>query len=321
MSNTPLVGSRELVERSIFHSIRQELVDKGYLPDILELITNAITGVVTGVGGDFIFAGGDLTGSYLVGRTFTVTDSTDNDQTYTVAGALFAGGFNTITVVEDITDGTVDGNTNIFTYFNDSTGAALFQTALDVIQALKGYAIEIFGVGSPASRHLKRIPRVVIVANRTLPGDIGGNPDRFYDGVGADPFNPDSFDAKVRPPQTVDFQYDIHMISNQARQSRIMHEIVALGLPKRGYIDTFGDITQKLFVDQYSYRDIPNPVKGIDEQVYLYELKDIFETLDRTVAQLIKPLDKITIEPWLGDSVPPSDTPTNADQIDDIVIN
>lgn len=324
MPGTPLTNIRQIIERSIFHSIRVELVDKGYIPDVLLLITNSITAVITGVGGSFTFGPGDFTINFLVGRTFTVTGSTGNDATYTVASSSFGGGETTVVIIgiESIPDGTVDGVTNMLNYFNDSVGVALFKTALvSIATGPLGYAIEIFGVGSPTSRQLKKIPRIVIMANRTLPGALGGNPDRFYDGIGPDPLKPDTFDAKILPPQTVDFQYDIHIISKEARQSRVMHELVALGMPKRGYINTFLNPDQKLFVNQYSYRDIPNSTKGIDEQIYLYEVMDIFETKDKTVQTGIKPLLEIKVEPHVGDAVPPGQTPTDTDQVDDFIIN
>lgn len=321
MPGTPLSGIREVVERSIFHSIRIEIADKGYIPDVLELITNPITALGTGLGGNFRFAG-NFTGNFLAGRTFTVTGSTGNDGTYTILSSIFGLGETIVVVIatDNIPDATVDGDINVLRYYNDATGVALYETDLATIRTTLGYAVEIFGVGSSAARHLKQVPRIVVVANRTLPGTLGGNPDRYYQGIGPDPLNPTSYTASIRPPQTVNFQYDIHIISKQARQSRVMHELVALGLPKRGYLDTFGNPDQKLFSLCYSYRDIPNPNKGLDEQIYLYEIQDIFETLDTTVQTLIAPLSQITIQPWLGDSVPPGNSPTNATPVDDFIV-
>lgn len=322
MPGTPLTNIKQIVERSLFHAIREEVVDKEYVPDVLETIDNAITGVDQGLQ-QFVVLG-DITATHFAPRTFEITGDTNNPSNngvYTISASSFAGGDTTITVVEAIPSATVAGQIELRVYFNDALGIALFKTDLSAIKATKGFAIEIFGVSAPHSKHLKKIPRIVILANRTLPGALGGAPDRFYGNLGDDPFFPNSYVAKILPPQTVDFQYDIHIISNEARQSRVMHELVALALPKRGYINTFLNPTQKIFVRQYSYRDIPNTSKGIDEQVYLYEVKDIFETDDKVVQQDIKPLVEIKIIPHLGDSVPPSQTPTNTQQVDDIIIN
>jgi hypothetical protein len=45
MSTTPLSNIQEVIERSLFESIRQEVVDKGYLPDISDTVTYPDTAV------------------------------------------------------------------------------------------------------------------------------------------------------------------------------------------------------------------------------------------------------------------------------------
>jgi len=322
MSATPLTDIIQLIDRSIFHSIRQEIVDKGYLPDILETIDTPVVGVTIGAGGTFTIGPGDFTGIYTAGRTFDIALSTGNDNTYTIASSAVNGPDTDVVIIgaESIPDATVDGQAEMRKYFNDPVGVALFEADLLAIKnSSKDFAVEIFGVGSSQSKHLKKVPRIVIVQNRVLPGDIGGDPGRAYIPIGPDPLAPDSFDAIVLPPQTVSFQYDIHIVTNQARQSRLCHELVALGLPKRGYFDAFKPSQPELgkfFCYNYSYRDIPNPSKGIDERIYLYEVRDIFETDAKTVENNISPIKEITVEQH--DNLP---NEPNTELIDQFVVD
>ena len=70
----------------------------------------AITGsVTTGAGGSFQI-GGDFTADFVAGLAFTVSGSTGNDGSYTVASSSFSGGLTTIVVNETISDGTADGS-------------------------------------------------------------------------------------------------------------------------------------------------------------------------------------------------------------------
>ena len=91
MSLTPLTEIIKLVDRSVFHSIRQEIVDKGFIPDILETVDVPVVSVITGIGGTFEIGPGDFTTEYAALRTFDMTNSTGNDGTYTVASVSFGG--------------------------------------------------------------------------------------------------------------------------------------------------------------------------------------------------------------------------------------
>jgi hypothetical protein len=78
----------------------------------LSTIAYAITAVDTGT--DKLTIAGDLTNQFDDGDTFTITGSTGNDGTYTVAtsGVVLSGSNTVIEVDEDITDATVDGSIN-----------------------------------------------------------------------------------------------------------------------------------------------------------------------------------------------------------------
>jgi len=310
MSATPLSDSREVVERSLFHSIRRELVDKGYLPDISGISSfpiNQIT-VLTNT----IRVTGNAASLYTAGRIFSVTGSTGNNQNFTVVSSAFSSPNTSIIVVEAIPDATADGQINIYTYYDDNAGVASYKAAITSVISTKGFCIELFGVSSPEAKLLKKVPRISIITNQTFPGAIGGSPDRVYQGIGSDPLNPDSYTASKLPPQTADFTYDIHIISNTAEQSRIMHGIVSLALPKRGYIPLYNNANSRMFVEQYSYRNIPDSLEGINEDIYMYRVTDIFETENETVQEGIAPITQITVDRNQG-------LPPNSSHIDDYV--
>lgn len=297
---TELSNIRERVERSLYHSIRSVVCANGYLPDIFSTTNFAITYVDKGT--KTFKVGSDVTGLLGIGGKFIVMNSSGNDTgfnpfTITIAPS-FTAGETTLVVEEDITDSTVDGDIGILNYQDTSAGLASYESDLSDIVDDKGFAIEVFGVGSSQSKKEKAIPRIVIVANRVLPGSLGGGPVQVY---GDDPLNAGKLKKDFLQPQTSDLQYDIHIISNTARQDRLMHSIVALALPKRGYVRFYDEFSVNFFVRQYSYRDIPNTRKGIDERVYLYEVLDIFETEQITIQDNISKIQQIKVEERLGD--------------------
>lgn len=307
MSATPLTDTILVVERSVFHSIRQEVVDKGYYPDTSATIDDNITAINVPLK-QFTIGVINRTALYTAGKTFFVRNSTLNNGTYTVVSSTYTT--NTIiTVVEVIPSATVNGNTAIYKYYDDDAGVALLKADIATIVSTKGFAIEVFGVSAPRAKYQKRIPRIVIIKNQFLPGDLGGVPNTIYTPNNGDLLAPDAFTGRVQPPQTVNYNFDLHLVCQSAEQSRVLHGIVALAVPKRGYIDAYNLPSQKIFVLQYSYRSMPNTEDNLDEDIYMYTANDIFETDDRVVAENIKPITEITVEQKQGDPPPGSSTP------------
>lgn len=295
MSTTPLSNSREIVERSLFHAVRQELVDKGYLPDIKAKSGHTINLVTTGT--KTFRVTGNATALYTAGRTFEVINSTGNNGTYTVVSSAFVTPNTNIVVSEVVPSAVADGTTSIYTYYNDPAGVIAFNTALAAIVTIKGFAIEVFGASSSQAKLAKKVPRIVIITNQSLPGSLGGAPDRIYTPANVDPLNPGSYTASILPPETVDITFDIHLVSNTAQQSRVLHGVLGLAIPKRGYVPFYTDAEQRIFVHQFSYRNIPNTIEGINQDIYMYRAEDIFETENAQVSDTggIKPITEITI--------------------------
>ena len=188
---------------------------------------------------------------------------------------------------------------DIYTFLPDSdSNTVLYNNAITAIKVVKGFAIEVFNTSNPQAKGIKKIPRIVLIPGSRLPGDLGGSPDRRYFITG------DTYSAKIQPPQTVNFQFEVSLLSNTTQQSRILNSLVALALPKRGYIEFYDDPTNLLFIRQYTYRDYPITIEGIMEETYYYEAMDIFDTEDEVVKTNISKIEEIKVEKILG-------TPTN----------
>jgi len=213
MSATPLTDIQEIIERSLFHRIRQELVDKSYLPDVSD----------TG------------------------------------------------------------------TYPDNQTGWDQWESDIEAIVTAMGFAIEVFSTGSNEAKGIKKVPRIVIESGNFLPGALGGDPRRFFTDEGAD------FKAKVTPPQTVDFYVNFCLASNTTSQARILNAILALAVPRRGYIPWWNDATKTFFARSINYYDRTNEDEGIIEHVFAYEIPDAWDHEDIEAYASIAKINEITL--------------------------
>jgi len=80
-----------------------------------------------------------------------------------------------------------------------------------------------------------------------------------------------------------------------------MHGIIALSVPKRGYVEFYNDNTKQFFISQFSYRSFPDPIEGVNQDVYMYKAEDIFETNDTIISTNIKPIIKMKVDTKVGD--------------------
>lgn len=183
---------------------------------------------------------------------------------------------------------------DITTYTQDQAGYDSFRSDLQTIISTKGFAIEVFGHGSNLSRGLKRSPRMVIESQMFIPGQLGGDSQRFYIDKGTD------YDAYKRPPQTANFFFNIHLIGTKATHIRTMQAIQAIAIPRRGYVslhdpdNEFVD-PQNIFVRNIAFVDLGNYDEGILEKLYRYEIPDVFE-MDDELLETVGKMDEITLE-------------------------
>jgi hypothetical protein len=293
MSSTPLGDSRELLERSIFHAIRREVVDKGYLPDILLKLENNIVTIDNTL--KIISIAGNHTSTYSVARKFEILGSTNNNGQYTITSVSYSSPNTLITIQETLTSSTANGKLSIYKYYDDDAGVLKFNDDISSIVTIKGFSIEVFGNSASPKKYIKKVPRIVVIVGQSLPGDIGGGPTTYYKPTNGNYLSPDNFNKYQLPPQTTNISFDIFIVSNSAKQSRILHSLVALSLPKRGYIPFYNDSSQHFYIENFSYRNLDNTIEGINEDVYMYTSKDIFET-EEVLSGSTKPITEITVE-------------------------
>ena len=210
MSATPLSDIQSIIERSLFETIRLELVDKGYLPDVTA-------------------------------------------------------------------------------YPNTPIGVQEYESDLNTIaNGPLGFAIELFSEGSNHGKGVKKVPRIVLNSGSFLPGALGGDPQRFFKDNGT------NFTAKVTPPQSVDFYVDFNLVSENVKQERILNAILALSIPRRGYIPYYTDSSTRFFTRYLNYYDADSTKEGIIEKVYGYEIPDVWDVNDVTFANSISKISQIS---------------------------
>lgn len=179
---------------------------------------------------------------------------------------------------------------------------AAFEAALAVIKASKGFSVEVFGVGSNQKKYSVKIPRIVILEEQRLTGALGGTPNPHHVPVLTGPVVT-SFIPTTTPPETKDLTYKISLIYQSAEEGRILHEILALALPSRGYIDWYDDVNniEKIFVRQVGFSETSFTEEGYRESGYLYTVQDIWDTGSQT-GTAVYPISEITVDIRTGTS-------------------
>ena len=152
----------------------------------------------------------------------------------------------------------------------DGVAQANWQADLKTIEGNKDFAIEAFNHSQ--TKGLKKVPRIVIVPRRTMPGDIGYPMDGV---IMQNPNDPNSFVRAQLPYESSHFNIDIHLVSNSAKQDRILNAVLSKALGMKRFIPYYDDAETRFLVRQYNYLDIPDPMEGIEEKVYSYELPDV----------------------------------------------
>jgi|LSQX01.2.fsa_nt_gb hypothetical protein len=209
---TSLTSIQEVVERSIFHSIRKQCVAKGYTPDI-------------------------------------------------------------------------------FNYPETQVGYDNYLKDLAKIPDKMGFAIEVFNSAAPADRVAKQLPRIVIATQGYLPGSVGGDQSQQYE------LNAGRYYSYIAPPTTSDLYINIHIVSNNIIQHRVLVAIISLSMPRMGYIKGWPDEDFNIFVNHLSYvpvRQYTSP--DMLETIYRYVCPDLFEVNNIIVKDNIPPLKEVTLD-------------------------
>jgi hypothetical protein len=177
-------------------------------------------------------------------------------------------------------------------YPNNAQGKRAFDAAMAQIVNSQGFAIELFSVGAVKARGLKKVPRIVIQKGRLLPGQIGAPPGINYVPNTAN----DNFDGIKLPPTSTDYYLDIHLISNEERQDRVMNNIIGDSISTRAYVELLEvDPVSRFYIEQIGYSESADMDEGIIERVYQYRIPDLYITLKTVVGQASK-ITEIKVE-------------------------
>lgn len=187
----------------------------------------------------------------------------------------------------------------------------LFKARLVSIKENKGFAIEIFSVGSSTARGAKQVPRIVIDTDRFLEGSLGFEPgmeislsDNSLSTVGI-----------LNPLTTTDILIDITLASSKASEDRILHAILNKAIGTKRYIELYST-ADKFLASKVGEHDNPEPEEGIIQRVYSYKVEDlIIANDDSTIA--IVPINEITLDI----STVPQNPANTIDPIDQVVVD
>lgn len=180
---------------------------------------------------------------------------------------------------------------DITTFPETSLGNTNYISAIKAIaNSSKGFAVEPFQNSSSQAKGMKRVPRIVINPQPFMEGALGGDSSRFYQ------LNGDTYDAKVLPPQTSEYYFNVHLVSSSAAEMRVLNAIMSLSIPVRGYIPFYNNSNFNFFVRKLSGYNAPQTDEGIQETVYRFQVPDIFEVEDKIVATGIAKINEITVD-------------------------
>jgi len=313
MSATPLSTTSTRVSRSLYKAIEKELYDKGYSLDLSSITQLPIVNFT--LPNNVSVSGDHSAGLLSPGRVIQLVSTAGNDGQKTILLSIYDSGSNRtiITVTPNLAMALgAGGRIDVDTYYDDNAGVAKYAQDLTAIFNSKGFAVEIFGVGSSQKRYLKKVPRVVIEQGNNLPGALGG-----AQGLSYSPGINNTFTSKMTPPQTKSIYFSVRLVWKTIQQLRVMEAAMGLSLPVRGYINDHIDPTIKYFITQNSFSSIPDTVEGLGEFIYGYQVHDLYETEEVVIRTGISTITEITVEPHAD---LPTENDINPDPTDNFVI-
>lgn len=175
------------------------------------------------------------------------------------------------------------------------------QAMLAIATGPKGFAVEVFNNSNPEYKGIKKLPRIVLLSEMMVPGDVGGD--------GKEVFTPETvngnqiWNAHIRPPQTIDFTFTVHVLADNAVQVRILNAMVANALPLRGYIPAHIGVVNNdvfnIYVENISFATLPYFDQAMLEYSYRYQVKDLFFE-DDLFTQSYAPLQEIALATYVN---------------------
>lgn len=139
------------------------------------------------------------------------------------------------------------------------------------IKKLKKF-IAVYGAGNNQSTDQKETPRIVVNPRGFYPGAIGMPHSLITKEVGV------GFMASEVPYETIDQFIDVHLVSNNIDDARLLQQICFWALPQRGYIKPYQEdkfqFSGNIFLEMVNFLDTPNLNYGLIEKVYQFQVYD-----------------------------------------------
>lgn len=158
--------------------------------------------------------------------------------------------------------------------------------------------VSIFGVGNNQTRGAKICPRITLDLQSYYPGMIGMEKYAIEDNANG------NFNRVEHPFETKDISIDVHLVANNMPELRLLHSIMYLSLPARGYLVPYiGDFnewvnkklqpTGNIYIEIGNYYDYNDKEHGILEKVYSYTCNDSIIDYSNITDEDIKPINDI----------------------------
>lgn len=182
---------------------------------------------------------------------------------------------------------------------------ARYKADVENIKASGKPYVMVFGAGNSQSRGIKEVPRIVIEPQGFFPGDIGFD----KESIDRDE-NGDFLVSESNYSETVDQFINIHLVSNNIEDNRLLHNVLSSSIPQKGYIKPYNHenkpFTGNIFIILSNFFNLNDNDKGIIEKVYQFTIMDtVLEELFiptgethvpiKDISILLNELDKINI--------------------------
>lgn len=165
----------------------------------------------------------------------------------------------------------------------------------------EGFWIEIFSNSSPYAKGLKKVPRIVLNSQRIIPGEIGLNPGGT---TNRNPLDPDNYIVTTNPLESGNLQIDMHLVSANTKQTRVLNMVLQAALGQKGYKPMHDNIAERFFFKQFNHYNLPDPPEGILEEIYSYEVQDLYIFDDApSNIRVVSPIKEITQETLIKNEV------------------
>lgn len=172
-----------------------------------------------------------------------------------------------------------------------------YEAGMKSIALAKGFSIEVFSAGSNKDKGDLKTPRFAINTDSFLEGEIGSVFGPYFSPTGDNP----AVGAMVEGPlASNDLVVDIHLVSSNIVQDRVLHAILNKAIGTRRYLKIV-ETNDDILVYQISNFDFPELSTGLLSRIYSYRIPDLNLGVETTVTTVV-PIHEITTDIYMGNN-------------------